>query len=89
MAVGADSSDVLSMVLREGLIVTTIGVASGMLLALALGRVLSRILFNVGPVDAVVLSSTALLLTGVSLLACYLPARSAARVDPLIALRHD
>jgi predicted permease len=89
MAVGADSSDVLNMVLREGLLVTAIGVVGGLVLALALGRVLSGILYRVEPIDATVLSSAALLLTGVSLLACYLPARGAARVDPVIALRHD
>jgi predicted permease len=89
MAVGAGSADVLRMVLREGLLVTAIGLAGGLVLALALGRVLSGILYDVQAVDLLVLCVATFLLTAVSLLACYLPARKAARVDPMVALRFD
>jgi putative ABC transport system permease protein len=65
--------------------VTAIGLGCGLLLALALGRVLAGFLYDVRSVDAAVLSIAVLLLTVVSMLACYLPARKAARVDPLVA----
>jgi predicted permease len=89
MAIGANSNDVLEMILREGLLVTAIGVAAGLVLAVALGRVLSGILYDVGTIDALVLVLAVLLLSGVSAFASYLPARRAARVDPMIALRYD
>ena len=89
MALGASSSDTQRMILREGLLVTAIGLGGGLMLALALGRVLAGFLYDVRPVDAAVLSIAILLLAVVSLLACYLPARKAARVDPMIALRYE
>jgi putative ABC transport system permease protein len=89
MAVGAESAEVLTMVLREGLAVVAIGVAVGMVLAVALGRVLAAVLYEVPTVDAAVLSLAALLLTGVSATASYLPARRAAQVDPMVALRDE
>jgi ABC-type antimicrobial peptide transport system permease subunit len=89
MAVGADSADVLRMVLREGLGVTAIGVAGGVILALASGKLLAGMLYEVQAVDLTVLSLATLLLTAMSMLACYLPARKAARIDPIVALRFD
>ena len=89
MAVGAGSADVLRMVLREGLGVTAIGVAGGVILALASGRLLAGMLYEVQAVDLTVLSLATLLLTAISLLACYLPARKAAHIDPMAALRFD
>ncbi len=89
MALGADSSDTLRMILREGLLVTLAGVSVGLVLALALGKVLSGILYQVSAVEPVVLVAAPLVLTAVSLLACYVPARRAARVDPMVALRYQ
>jgi predicted permease len=89
MALGASSADTQRMILREGCMVTVIGLGCGLLLALALGRVLTGFLYDVRPVDAMVLSIAMLLLTMVSMLACYLPARNAARVDPMVALRYE
>ena len=89
MALGASSAETQRMILREGFVVTAIGLVCGLILALAIGRVLTGFLYDVRPVDAAVLSSAMLLLTLVSMLACYLPARKAARVDPMVALRYE
>jgi len=89
MALGASSADTQRMILREGFMVTAIGLVCGLLLALALGRVLAGFLYDVRPVDAAVLSIAMLLLAVVSMLASYLPARKAARVDPMVALRYE
>jgi ABC-type antimicrobial peptide transport system permease subunit len=89
MALGASSADTRRLILREGLMVTAIGLACGLMLALAIGRVLAGFLYDVRAVDAPVLSSAMLLLTTVSVVASYLPARKAARVDPMVALRYE
>jgi len=89
MALGARAGDALKLVLREGLMLTGIGLGVGLVLALALGKLLASLLFEVSGVDPLVFGSAALLLAAVSALACYLPARSAARVDPLVALRYE
>jgi putative ABC transport system permease protein len=87
MALGADAADTLRMILREGLIVTSIGAGIGLLLSVAVGKVLSSFLYKVSGADPVVFLASAILLSAISLLACYLPARIAARVDPMVALR--
>ncbi|MDP8981381.1 MAG: ABC transporter permease [Acidobacteriota bacterium] len=89
MALGADAGDTLRLVLREGLLLTTVGVGAGLALSLALGKLLSSLLFEVSDVDPVVFSVAPVLLAAISLLACYIPARRAAHVDPMVALRHD
>jgi predicted permease len=89
MALGADAGDTLRLVLREGLMLTTVGVGVGLALSLALGKLLSSLLFEVSGVDPVVFSVAPVLLAAISLLACYIPARRAAHVDPVVALRHD
>ncbi|HYL76405.1 MAG TPA: FtsX-like permease family protein [Bryobacteraceae bacterium] len=89
MALGARSSDALRMVLREGLVVTSIGLGAGLLLSSGLGKLLASFLYQVRAVDPVVFSVAPLLLAAISLLACYLPARRAARVDPMVALRYE
>ena len=87
MALGADAGTTLGMVLREGLRVTAAGIGLGLLLAVGLSRVLAGMLYEVGAFDPVVLGIAPLLLGSVALLACYVPARRAARVDPMVALR--
>jgi putative ABC transport system permease protein len=89
MAIGASAGDALGLILREGLAITAIGSAIGLLLALGLGRVLSGMLYQVSGVDPAVFITTPLLLGLVSLLACWVPARRAARIDPRVALQGD
>jgi putative ABC transport system permease protein len=89
IAIGAAPSHVLRMVVGDGLKLATIGVALGIAAALALARVIESMLFNVTPFDAASYSATALVLLAVAALACYVPARRAMRVDPLVALRRE
>jgi macrolide transport system ATP-binding/permease protein len=89
LALGAKPSDARQMILREGLVVTSIGAVAGLLLSLLAGRLLTSVLYKVSGVDPLVFFSAAAILGAVSLLACYLPALRASRVDPMIALRHD
>ena len=89
MALGATTRDTLRLVLREGLVLTLAGVGIGFLLTLAAGRLLASMLYEVSGNDPVVLSSAPLVLATVSVAACYLPARRAARVDPIVALRYE
>jgi predicted permease len=87
MALGANRADVLRLVVRDGMRLTLIGVVLGLLLAVGIGLVLSQVLYGLSPVDVPVLAGVTALLLGVSALACYVPARRATRVDPMIALR--
>jgi predicted permease len=89
MALGANPGDTLRMILREGLLVTSIGAGMGLLLSLGLGRVLASFLYKVSGADPVVFLAAPILLAAISLLACYIPARRAARVDPMVALRYE
>jgi predicted permease len=89
MALGATTSDALRLVLREGLVLTLAGVGLGFLLALATGRLLGSMLYEVSGTDPLVLTTAPLLLAAISLTACYLPARRAARVNPIVALRYE
>jgi predicted permease len=87
MALGATSRGVLAMVLREGAVLTLVGLAIGMSGALAVTRLVRSVLCGVDPIDPLSIAATVVLLGGASLLACYLPARRAARIDPMVALR--
>ena len=89
MALGADASSTLGMILAEGLKVTAVGVGLGLLLAIGLGRLLAGFLYDVRAIDPLVLGAAPVVLTLVALCACYLPARRASRVDPMIALRYE
>ena len=89
MALGARPANVLSMVIREGLLLTLAGVCGGLAGAALLTRVMATLLFGVEPTDPVTYTIVALLLSVVALVACYVPARRATRVDPLVALRYE
>jgi ABC-type antimicrobial peptide transport system permease subunit len=89
MAMGADKSDVKSAVLRDGAGMTLPGIGIGAVAALVLARLMSAMLFGVKPTDIVTFASVAALLLLVALMACYLPARRAAGLDPMQALRND
>jgi putative ABC transport system permease protein len=89
MALGAQPSDVVRLVISEGLVMILIGLAVGLAGSLFLGRYLANFLFEVRPVDPVTIVFVTLLLVLVSLLACFLPARRAAQVDPVVALRYQ
>jgi predicted permease len=89
MALGATLRDVLGLVVSQGLRMALVGVALGLAGAFALTRVLERLLLGVGTTDFVTFVGVPALLIAVALLACYIPARRAARVNPLVALRHE
>jgi predicted permease len=89
MALGADTGSTLRMILGDGLKVTMTGIGAGLLLALGLGKVLAGVLYDIPGIDPLVIGGAPLVLALVALLACYVPARRAARVDPLIALRYE
>jgi putative ABC transport system permease protein len=87
MALGARGADVLRLVLRQGLTLAVFGVALGTMLGLWLTRWMQDLLFQVEPTDPATFTASALVLLAVALLACYVPARRAAKVDPAVALR--
>jgi putative ABC transport system permease protein len=89
MSLGAQPRNVLGIVIAQGLRLVGIGVALGIVSAVALTRLMSSLLFDVSALDPVTFVGVTLLLTSVSLAACYIPARRAMRVDPMIALRYE
>jgi putative ABC transport system permease protein len=89
MSLGASRSNVLSLVLKHGMRLAGLGFAAGLVAALVAGRLLSGLLHEVHPTDPAIMFMTAVSLAAVALAACYLPARRAARVDPMVALRHE
>jgi putative ABC transport system permease protein len=89
IALGAQTGDVLKMVLRHGMRLTAVGLALGLGAAYALTRYMQSLLFGVKATDSLIFTSISLLLILVALLACWIPARRAAKVDPLIALRYE
>jgi putative ABC transport system permease protein len=89
MALGAQWSDVLKLIMRSGMLLVTIGLVIGLLGALALTRLMTTLLFEVSPTDPITFGAVALCLIITALLACYVPARRATKVDPLVALRYE
>ncbi len=89
MALGASRSDIMRLVLGNGMLLTLIGVAIGVLASIALTRVMQSLLFGVNATDLVTFTAVSLVLAAVALLATYIPARKATRVDPTVALRYE
>jgi len=89
MAMGARPGDVMLLVVGQGTVLALVGIVFGIAGALALTRFLQSMLFEVKPTDPAIFASVAASLFIVALAACYIPARRAARVDPMVALRYE
>src|SRR6185437_13102860 len=89
MALGASPAEVVALVLRQGMLMPAIGIAAGIAAAAGATRVMSHLLFGIGATDAITFVGVLATLGAVALVACLVPARRAARIDPMVALRHE
>jgi putative ABC transport system permease protein len=89
MALGGQREDILRLILRHGTKLTLVGVAIGVAATLGLSRFLSSLLYGVKPTDPLTFLGVTIMLVLVTLLACYIPARRAMRVDPIVALKYE
>jgi putative ABC transport system permease protein len=89
MALGADQQNVLGLILKEGIVLAVIGLGVGLVGACFVGRAMRGLLFGVGTIDTAAFGAVAVTLFVAALFACYLPANKAAKVDPMVSLRHD
>jgi putative ABC transport system permease protein len=89
LALGASRSEILRLVVAEGMVLAAIGTAVGLAAALRLTRLMASLLYAVRPADPATLAAASLLLAGIALLACYIPAWRATKIDPLVALRYE
>ncbi|HWN99502.1 MAG TPA: ABC transporter permease [Blastocatellia bacterium] len=89
MALGAQSRDIIEQILKEGMILTISGLALGLIASIGLTRLLSSLLFGVSATDPLTFIAISIVLAGVALVACFVPARRATRIDPMVALRYE
>ena len=89
MALGAQGRNVLTLMLRQGMKLVLLGILIGLPISIAVTRVITSMLFGLSAIDPATFGTVTALLTSVALLACYIPARRATKVDPLVALRNE